>query len=75
MKPELRTAINQLADEYRERCLWFFAPGFRVEGESERDELQAHLVLDAVERYGDRAAFLRCRELRECLSPAIKPKS
>lgn len=70
MKPEVRAAINQLADEYRERCLWHFASGVRVEGLSEQDEVQARLILDAVERYGDRAAFQRCRELRACLSPA-----
>jgi len=75
MQPEVRAAINRLADEYRERCLWHFASGFRIEGDSEQDEAQAHRVLEAVERYGDRAAFIRCRELRACLSPATKTQS
>jgi hypothetical protein len=61
MEAELCDPIDRLADEYRQRCLWHFAPDFRVRGLDAVHELQARLVLDTIELYGDRAAFLRCR--------------
>ncbi|MFA7174372.1 MAG: hypothetical protein WC340_13355 [Kiritimatiellia bacterium] len=58
--------INQLVDEYRDRCLWFLKPGFFPT--TPKEALQT-LVL--IERYGDRAAYQRAERLKKWLSQLI----
>ena len=62
--------INALAEEYRDRCLWFLKPGFFA-GTPE----EAFRILDLIERYGDRSAFQRAGKLRKWLSLHIKAVS
>lgn len=59
-----------LIEEYRDRCLWFLDPAFVPTNAA--DALRA---LDLIERYGDRAAFLKAEELRPWLSPLSSAKS
>ena len=59
---ELRPEIQALIQDYRLQCLWFLIPEF-VPANPE----QALRALYSIERYGDRRAFIRARELRACL--------
>ena len=61
---EARARIRVLVDTYRVRCLWSFRSDFYPEtvGEAQR-------VLDAIERHGDREAFIRSAETKAWLSP------
>lgn len=64
LNPETRMRLRTLVDAYRVRCLWSFRPDFYPETPGE-----AHRVLDAIERHGDRAAFIKSAEIRAWLSP------
>lgn len=56
------TAIEELVEEYRDRCLWFLRQDFVP-----RNLEEALRVLDLIERYGDRAGFERIHRLRKWL--------
>lgn len=53
----------ELVNECRVQCLWFLKPD-RI---PEVREAQLY-ALDCVERYGDRAAFIKARKLKQWLS-------
>jgi hypothetical protein len=57
-------ALRRLADEYRDRCLWYLRRDYYA---ATRDE--ALRVLDAIARHGGVDAFLRAAEIRSWLSP------
>ena len=66
MKDEPRSLaglVNALVDEYRTRCLWFLRPDYYP---ATRDEQLR--VLDYVQRYGDRAGYVRAATIRQWLS-------
>lgn len=49
--------------KYRVRCLWFLSPEYVPETAA-----AALRVLDYIERYGDRQAYLAAEELKKWLS-------
>lgn len=55
--------VRALVTRYRARCLWFLARDF-----SPTNVEEALRALSYLERYGDRAAFVKAKELRVCLS-------
>lgn len=59
-----QAALRQLVEAYRERCLWSFRPDFYPQSHEE-----ARIVLEAIQRYGDREGFIRSAEIRTWLSP------
>ena len=67
---EWQSALRDLMDEYRSRCLWFLRPDYYPEGEEEAEQ-----VLRAIERHGDRAAFQRSARIRQWLSPTSNATS
>ena len=52
-----------LIEEYRASCLWFLRKDLMP---SDRDAQIR--VLDCIERYGDRSAFIQTRRLKQWLS-------
>ena len=64
LSPEADTAIRELVDEYRSRCLWFLRRDYHPATVAE-----AERVLDAIQRHGDREAFRRAARIRQWLSP------
>ena len=58
-KQEIDEEINRLVEQYRLMCFWFAPKDYLPQVDSQR--LRA---LDNLEWYGDRAAFVRARELR-----------
>jgi hypothetical protein len=54
MDEDLRRQINQLVDEYRDRCLWFLRADYYP-----TDLPDVPRTLDYIRRYGDREAFRR----------------
>ena len=64
------SALRALIDDYRDRCLWFLRADYYPATEAE-----ALRVLDAIERHGDRAAFVRSSEIRQWLSPSSSASS
>ena len=62
--------INELVEEYRDRCLWFLKPGFFPTTPEE-----ALRTLALIERYGDRAAYQRAERIKKWLSPHFKVQS
>jgi len=54
--------INQLVDEYRDRCLWFLRADYYP-----TDRQDALRALDYIRRYGDREAFRKAGELYQWL--------
>ena len=54
--------INELADEYRTRSLWFLREDYYPQSTSE-----ALQVLDYIERHGDVTAFRKAATLRQWL--------
>lgn len=59
----LREELARFVEEQRALCLWYMREDFLpVDFET------ARLALDAIEKHGDRAAFLRAAELRRWLS-------
>lgn len=63
MEKEISERIMPLVTKYRGRCLWFLREDFMPE--TLQDTLR---VLDAIERYGDRDAFIEVRRLKSWLS-------
>jgi hypothetical protein len=59
---DIACAVNELVEANRARCFWFAPPEYLPVTDDER--LRA---LDNIERYGDRQAFKRARELSEWL--------
>ena len=57
-------AVKVLVDEYRVRCLWFLRADYYPMTREARLR-----VLDYVQRYGDRDAYVRAAVLRQWLSP------
>jgi hypothetical protein len=47
--PEADAALRELVDAYRDRCLWFLRTDYYPATTAE-----AHRVLDAIQRHGDR---------------------
>jgi hypothetical protein len=70
MKSVAFSEINALVDEYRDRCLWFFKPGYFPTTPDE-----AFRTLALIERYGDRAAYQRAERLKQWLSQNFKVQS
>ena len=64
LNAEQRLKLRSLVDGYRARCLWSFRPDFYPETMAE-----AQRVLAAIEKHGDREAFIRSAETRSWLSP------
>jgi hypothetical protein len=60
---DLAAAVRRLADEYRDRCLWFLRDDFQPD--TPEGQWQ---VLDYIERYGDLAGYRRARVLKRWLS-------
>ena len=56
-------ALKSLVDRYRIRCLWFLRTDFYPATLDERLR-----VLDYLQRYGDRDAFVQAADLRQWLS-------
>jgi hypothetical protein len=63
-------AVNSLVDEYRHRCLWFLRDDYYPTTDDER-----HRVLEYIQRYGDRGAYLRAAEIRQWLSRTSSVRS
>ena len=70
MQDELKQQLAELMACYHSRCLWFLAEDFVPETPEE-----AVRVLEYIERYGDREAFVRARRLKQWLSPSISAES
>jgi len=49
-------------EDYRERCLWFLRKDYMPTTTE-----QILRTLDQIERYGDRAAYVRAEEIRQWL--------
>ena len=64
VSPETSTALRELVDEYRHRCLWFLRPDYYPATIAE-----AERVLEAIQRHGDRDGFRRAAQVRQWLSP------
>ena len=56
-------ALHGLIDEYRDRCLWFLAPGYYP-----RTPAEILRVLDSIEKHGDLQAFKRAGAIRRWVS-------
>jgi hypothetical protein len=61
-RSEVDDAIDRLVEQYRSRCLWFAPSDYYPKTDNERLS-----TLRDIETNGDRAAFVRSRELREWL--------
>jgi hypothetical protein len=61
-------SIGRLVEDYRAQCLWFLRADYMP---SSRAEILRALSL--IERYGDRAGYLRAREIRSWLSRGSRP--
>jgi hypothetical protein len=62
LSADLHLAIDELTEQYRERCLWYLRPDYLPNTHEARLR-----VLDQIQRHGDREAFTRAAELREWL--------
>ncbi len=62
--------VASLVTEYRARCLWFLRPDYMPVGPEETMR-----TLDLIERYGDRAAYQRTRQVRTWLLLGSKATS
>jgi hypothetical protein len=62
--------INQLVDEYRQRCLWFLGEHFYPET---REDIVK--TMDYICRYGDSAAFRKATEIKSWVLQNIKKQS
>lgn len=56
-------ALNQLIDDYRDRCLWFLRPDYYPSSLEEQ-----HRVLDLIVRHGDLEGLRRASEIKTWLS-------
>ena len=63
-------AVDMLVDDYRTRCLWFLRADYYP---ATRD--QRRRILDYVQRYGDRDAYIRIEGLRRWLSQPSSAES
>ena len=63
-------AVCALVDDYRTRCLWFLRADYYP---ATRD--QRRRILDYVQRYGDRDAYIRVEGLRRWLSQPSSAES
>lgn len=63
MEAGLVEKLKPLLIRYRSRCLWFLREDFFPETLQ-----QALLVLDNIEKYGDREGFIEARRVKEWLS-------
>lgn len=61
-REQIEAEIDRLAEEYRAMCLWFAPRDYRPKTDEQRLD-----TLRDIERYGDRNAFKRARELQEWL--------
>jgi hypothetical protein len=59
---ELREKVVKLIEEYRARCLWFLREDYVPVTPEEIGQ-----TLELIERYGDRASYLRAEELKQWL--------
>ena len=59
---EFLQSLKGLVDEYRDQCLWFLRGDFYPETLE-----QGLRVLAYIQRYGDRAAYLKAAEARQWL--------
>jgi hypothetical protein len=59
----LSDAVDALIDDYRARCLWFLRLDYYPTTREARMR-----VLDYVQRYGDREAYIRAATVRQWLS-------
>ena len=62
--------LAPLVAKYRSRCLWFLREDFMPTTPGE-----ALLVLDCLEKHGDREAFVEARRVREWLSRTFSATS
>ncbi len=62
--------IDQLVDEYRDRCLWFLRRDFYPTTLEERLR-----VLGYIERYGDRIGFQKAAQARQWLLQSSRRES
>ena len=67
---ELLQSLKGLVDEYRDQCLWFLRGDFYPETLE-----QGLRVLTYIQRYGDRAAYLKATETRQWLLRKSKEAS
>jgi hypothetical protein len=67
---DIQQQLLALIESYRSRCLWFLAEDFVPETPA-----QALRVLEYIERYGDRDAFVQARRLKQWLSQRISEAS
>lgn len=70
MDAKLMTPIEALVEEYRDRCLGFLREDFLP-----RNLEEAMRALDLIERYGDRAGFVRAQRLRKWLLHSTSAES
>ena len=66
-RERVEAEIDLLAQEYRTMCLWFTPRDYVAATDEQR-----LATLGDIERYGDREAFKRARELREWLLAVSK---
>ena len=66
-KEQIEQQVNELVGKYRSMCLWFAPKDYFPRTDQER-----LATLEDIERYGDREAFKRSRELRDWLLQASK---
>jgi hypothetical protein len=59
----LQSRLEPLMNKYRARCLWFLTPDYLPDTPE-----SALRVLEYIERYGDRQAYLEAEELKKWLS-------
>ena len=67
---ESMQSMKGLVDEYRDQCLWFLRGDFYPETLE-----QGLRVLAYIQRYGDRAAYLKAAEARQWLLQRSKETS
>ena len=63
-------AVDMLVDDYRTRCLWFLRADYYPVTRDQRRR-----ILDYVQRYGDRDAYIRVEGLRRWLSQPSSAES
>ena len=66
----LQQRLGPLMEKYRVRCLWFLSPQYLPETPE-----AAWRVLEYIERYGDRQAYLEAEELKQWLSRTFNVRS
>ena len=59
---ELQDKVAKLVEDYRARCLWFLREDYVPVTPEEIGQ-----TLELIERYGDRAGYLRAEELKRWL--------